>query len=207
MIDAQTNGLLVVLSAPSGCGKDTVLQQLSGQTAIRRSVSMTTRPKRPEETDGKDYYFVDEAYFRRQIECGNMLEYTNYNGNYYGTPRTAVDEWLRQGETVVLKIEVEGGENIRRMYPDSVSIFLVPPSLRVLRERLMRRSSDSLEEIESRLTIALSEMKQAPQYDYVVVNDRLEDAVSDIRAILCAERHKTSRNAKMIREVMQHDES
>ena len=207
MHDSQTQGLLVVLSAPSGCGKDTVLGMLGEQTAIRRSISMTTRPKRSDETDGKDYYFVDEAYFRRQIECGNMLEYTNYNGNFYGTPRTAVDEWLRQGETVVLKIEVEGGENIRRMYPDSVSIFLVPPSLRVLRERLMLRSSDSIEEIESRLTIAQSEMKQAPQYDYVVVNDRLEDAVRDIRAILCAERHKTFRNAKMIREVMQHDES
>ena len=204
--EPKDRGLLVVLSAPSGCGKDTVLQKLSEQTRIRRSVSMTTRPQRPGETDGKDYYFVDEAYFRRQIECGNMLEYTNYNGNFYGTPRTAVDEWLRQGETVVLKIEVEGGENIRRIYPDSVSIFLVPPSLHVLRERLMRRSSDSLEEIESRLTIATSEMKQAPQYDYVVVNDRLEDAVCDVRAILCAERCKTTRNEKMIREVIQNDE-
>ena len=205
--DTQHSGLLVVLSAPSGCGKDTVLQELGEQTSIRRSVSMTTRPQRPGETDGKDYYFVDEAYFRRQIDSGNMLEYTNYNGNFYGTPRMAVDEWLRQGETVLLKIEVEGGENIRRMYPDAVSIFLVPPSLPVLRERLMRRSSDSLEEIESRLIIAQSEMKQAPQYDYVVVNDRLEDAVSDIRAILCAERHKTFRNEKMIREVIQNDES
>ena len=204
--DNASEGLLVVLSAPSGCGKDTVLQLLSEQTEIRRSVSMTTRPKREGETDGKDYYFVDKAYFRRQIDSENMLEYTNYNGNFYGTPRTAVDEWLRQGETVVLKIEVEGGENIRRMYPDSVSIFLVPPSLSVLRERLMRRSSDSLEEIESRLIIAMSEMKQASQYDYVVVNDRLEDAVRDIRAILCAERHKTSRNQKMIREVIQNDE-
>ena len=204
--EPKDRGLLVVLSAPSGCGKDTVLQKLSEQTRIRRSVSMTTRPQRPGETNGKDYYFVDEAYFRRQIECGNMLEYTNYNGNFYGTPRTAVDEWLRQGETVVLKIEVEGGENIRRIYPDSVSIFLVAPSLHVLRERLTRRSSDSLEEIESRLTIAMSEMKQAPQYDYVVVNDRLEDAVCDVLAILRAERCKTTRNKKMIREVIQNDE-
>lgn len=200
-------GLLVVLSAPSGCGKDTVLAALGERMPIKRSVSMTTRPMREGEVDGQDYYFVDEAYFRRQIECGNMLEYTNYSGNYYGTPRAAVDEWLRQGETVVLKIEVEGGENIRRLYPDSVGIFLVPPSLRVLQERLLSRSSDSLEEIQSRLTIAQSEMKQATHYDYVVVNDRLEDAVFDIQAILRAEKRKTSRNESLIREVIQNAES
>lgn len=205
--EESKTGLLVVLSAPSGCGKDTVLAALAQIVPIRRSISMTTRPIRPDETDGKDYYFVDEAYFRRQIDCGNMLEYTNYNGNFYGTPRTAVDEWLRQGETVVLKIEVEGGENIRRIYPDSVGIFLVPPSLRVLQDRLLSRSSDSLEEIQSRLTIAQSEMKQAERYDYIVVNDRLEDAVRDVQAILCAEKLKTSRNHTILREVIRNAES
>ena len=205
--EENKSGLLVVLSAPSGCGKDTVLAALAETVSIRRSISMTTRPIREGETDGKDYYFVNEAYFRRQIESGNMLEYTNYSGNYYGTPRMAVDEWLRQGETVVLKIEVEGGENIRRIYPDCVSIFLVPPSLRVLQERLLMRSSDSLEEIQSRLTIAQSEMRQAERYDYIVVNDRLEDAVRDVQAILCAEKCRSFRNQTIVREVIQNAES
>ncbi len=200
-------GLLVVLSAPSGCGKDTVLSELDNRLEIRRSVSMTTRPIRAQETDGVDYYFVDEAYFLKMLDEDKILEYTSYSGNYYGTPRQAVDEWLRSGETVVLKIEVEGAGNIRRLYPDSVSIFLVPPSMHVLEDRLRKRSSESEEEIQSRMTIARNEMQHATQYDYIVVNDRLDDAVSDIRAIIRSERHKTSRCGNIISEVMHHAES
>ena len=200
-------GLLVVLSAPSGCGKDTVLSELDNRLEIRRSVSMTTRPIRAQETDGVDYYFVDEAYFLKMLDEDKILEYTSYSGNYYGTPRQAVDEWLRSGETVVLKIEVEGAGNIRRLCPDSVSIFLVPPSMHVLEDRLRKRSSESEEEIQSRMTIARNEMQHATQYDYIVVNDRLDDAVSDIRAIIRSERHKTSRCGNIISEVMHHAES
>ena len=197
-------GLLVVLSAPSGCGKDTVLSELDNRLG---SVSMTTRAIRAQETDGVDYYFVDEPYFLKMLAEDKILEYTNYSGNYYGTPRHAVDEWLRAGETVVLKIEVEGAGNVRRLYPDSVSIFLVPPSMLVLEERLRKRSSESEEEIQSRMAIARSEMQHATQYDYIVVNDRLDDAVSDIRAIIRAERHKTSRCGNIISEVVHHAES
>ncbi len=200
-------GLLVVLSAPSGCGKDTVLALLEKCMPIRRSISMTTRPIRPGEQDGVDYYFVDEPYFQRMLQEDKILEYTRYAGNYYGTPRTAVDEWLHTGETVVLKIEVEGGANVRRLYPDSVSIFLVPPGMAVLEDRLRRRSSESEEEIQSRMTIARSEMKHAPQYDYIVVNDRLEDAVENIRGIIQAEKHKTCRSANLLSEVINNAES
>lgn len=207
MFGNTQQGLLVVLSAPSGCGKDTVLSELDNRLEIRRSVSMTTRAIRPQETDGVDYYFVDEPYFLKMLSEDKILEYTSYSGNYYGTPRQAVDDWLRAGETVVLKIEVEGAENVRRLYPDSVSIFLVPPSMHVLEERLRKRSSESEEEIQSRMTIARNEMQHATQYDYIVVNDRLDDAVSDIRAIIRSERHKTSRCGNIISEVIHHAES
>ncbi len=207
MFGKEQQGLLVVLSAPSGCGKDTVLAELDNRLEIRRSISMTTLAIRPQETDGVDYYFVDEPYFLKMLAEDKILEYTNYSGHYYGTPRQAVDEWLRCGETVVLKIEVEGAENVRRLYPDSVSIFLVPPSMRTLEERLRKRSSESEEEIQSRMTIARNEMQHATQYDYIVVNDRLDDAVSDIRAIIRSERHKTSRCGNIISEVIHHAES
>lgn len=207
MFGNEKQGLLVVLSAPSGCGKDTVLSELDNRLEIRRSVSMTTRAIRPQETDGVDYYFVDEPYFLKMLAEDKILEYTSYSGNYYGTPRQAVDDWLHEGETVVLKIEVEGAENVRRLYPDSVSIFLVPPSMHVLEERLRKRSSESEEEIQSRMTIARNEMQHATQYDYIVVNDRLDDAVSDIRAIIRSERHKTSRCGNIISEVIHHAES
>lgn len=201
------SGLLVVLSAPSGCGKDTALAALGEKMPLRRSISMTTRAMRPGERDGVDYYFVREEYFLRMLREDKILEYTSYNGNYYGTPRLAVDEGLKNGETVMLKIEVEGGGNVRRLYPDSVSIFLVPPSLQVLEKRLRGRSSESEEEIQSRLAIARNEMNHAPEYDYIVVNDRLEDAVDDICAIIRAEKHKTSRSGNIISEVIQYAES
>lgn len=200
-------GLLIVLSAPSGCGKDTVLTALDKRCPIKRSISMTTRAIRQGEQDGKDYFFVSESLFQRMLREEKILEFTSYNGNYYGTPRTAVDEWLRDGETVVLKIEVEGAANVRRLYPDSVSIFLVPPSMSVLEKRLRQRSSESEEEIQSRMTIARNEMKHAPQYDYIVVNDHLEDAVDDICAILRSEKRKTLRNANLLSEVINNAES
>lgn len=199
MLGEKREGLLVVLSAPSGCGKDTVLSKLSG---IRRSVSMTTRAMRDGETDGVDYYFVSEAYFLKQLEDGKILEYTSYNGKYYGTPKQAVDDWLKAGETVVLKIEVEGGGNIRRLYPDSVGIFLVPPSMQTLEHRLRKRCSETEEEIQSRLTIAQNEMKHAAEYDYIVVNDGIACAVEDIQAIIRSEKLKTSRSKNLICEVI-----
>ena len=195
-------GILLVLSGPSGSGKDTVLNELAKDDGIQLSISMTTRPKREWEIDGTHYYFVTQEYFKRKIEAGDVLEYTIYSGNYYGTPRATIDEWLNEGKTVVLKIEVEGAENIRRIYPDSVSVFLLPPSLKVLEERLFRRESEDAEEIKRRLEIAQKEMLKAKDYDYVVVNDVLDYAVSDLRTIISAEGKKTSRNNKLINEVL-----
>lgn len=199
MLGEHKEGVLLVLSAPSGCGKDTVLARLSG---VRRSISMTTRAMREGEVDGVDYYFVTQDYFLKQLQEGKILEYTSYNGNYYGTPKQAVDEWLKAGETVVLKIEVEGGSNIRKLYPDSVGIFLVPPSMQTLERRLRKRSSETEDEIHSRLTIAQNEIKHATEYDYIVVNDDIDCAVSDIQAIIRSEKLRTSRSKNMICEVI-----
>ena len=200
--DSQKKGLLIVLSAPSGCGKDTVLAQLEGKADFRRSISMTTRAMRDGEADGVDYYFVTTEYFLKKLDQGQILEYTNFSGNYYGTPKTTVDDWLRNGETGILKIEVEGAENIKKMYPDSVGIFLLPPSMKVLEQRLRNRSSETEDEIQSRMTIAKNEVKHAVDYDYVVVNNDLDDAIEDIKAIIRSEKHKTDRSKNIIREVI-----
>lgn len=197
-------GILLVLSGPSGSGKDTVLGELAKWDEIQLSVSMTTRSKRDWEIEGTHYYFVTEEYFKRKIEADEVLEYTVYNGNYYGTPKAAIDEWLAEGKTVVLKIEVEGAENIRRIYPDAVSVFLLPPSIKVLEERLFKRESEDAEEIKQRLEIAKKEILKAKDYDYVVMNDVLDYAVSDLRTIISAESKKASRNSNVINQILKH---
>ncbi len=200
--DTQKKGLLIVFSAPSGCGKDTVLARLEKEADFRRSISMTTRQMRDGETDGVDYYFVTQDYFLKKLEQGQILEYTNYNGNYYGTPKSAIDDWLKKGETVILKIEVEGAENIKKLYPDSIGIFLIPPSIKILEQRLRNRSSETEDEVQSRMTIARNELKHAVNYDYIVVNDLLDDAIEDIKSIIRSEKHKTERSKNIIREVI-----
>ena len=197
-------GLLVVLSGPSGSGKDTVLGELC-KTAdnLELSVSLTTRERRPWEFDGTHYYFVTREYFEEKLQAGEILEYTQYNGNYYGTPKASIDEWLGQEKTVVLIIEVEGAVNIRSIYPDCVSVFLLPPSLAVLTDRLFRRESEDGDEIARRTEIAKREIARASDYDYVILNDVLDYAVSDFRAIIRAERQRAGRQTNLIEEVLQ----
>jgi len=194
-------GLLVVLSGPSGSGKDTVLGELC-MDDVEISISLTTRQKRPWEYDGTHYYFVEREYFEEKLENSEILEYTQYNGNYYGTPRSTIDEWLGQGKTVILKIEVEGAANIRALYPNCVCVFLLPPSLDVLTQRLFHRESEEAAEIERRMEIARQELKCAEQYDYVILNDELDYAVSDFRNIIRAERQRAIRRGYMIESVL-----
>lgn len=197
------NGLLVILSGPSGSGKDTILCELARRESdIRISISMTTRKPREWEADGKNYYFVDEGYFLRKLEGEQILEYAQYGSSYYGTPKAPVDLWLAEGKTVILKIEVQGAEKIRSLYPDSVSIFLMPPSLRILEERLRRRETEDEDEINRRLCIAVGEIKRSVEYDYYVINDVVGYAVSDICAIIQAEKQRTFRMKNIISEVI-----
>ena len=197
------SGVLIILSGPSGSGKDTVLNKLTeNRDDIKISISMTTRQKRNYEIDGLNYYFVSREYFEKKIADNNMLEYAEYANNLYGTPKAPVDEMLRNGKAVILKIEVQGAEKIRKIYPEVISIFLMPPSVRVLEERLRGRNSEDEETLNHRLVIAREEIRRASEYDYIVINDTVENAVAGIETIINAERQKTFRNKKIISEVI-----
>ena len=189
-------GLLIVLSGPSGVGKGTVRKALfeMPEQDFVYSVSMTTRSPRPGEVDGVDYYFVSREEFERQIAAGNLLEYAEFVGNYYGTPKDKVEEQLNQGKEVILEIEVNGAFQVREKCKDAVFIFLVPPTRRALYDRLKSRGTECEERILARINKANKEFKLAHQYDYIVVNDEIYNAADRIMAIIRAEHAKTFRS-------------
>ncbi len=199
----MNEGILVIFSGPSGSGKGTVLKKyLAENDDARVSISMTTRRPREGDIDGVHYYFVTREFFEKKIAENKMLEYAEYNHNMYGTPKDPVDEMLKEGKTVFLEIEVQGAEKIRNLYPDAVSIFLMPPSMRVLEERLRGRQSEDEETINHRLVIAREEIRRASEYEYIVVNDTVENAAAVMDKIISAERQKITRNKKIISEVI-----
>ena len=202
-------GLLLVISGPSGCGKDTIIHEVMRRLGERSflSVSMTTRPKRGEEQHGVHYYFVSETEFRRNVETDQMLEYAKYGENYYGTPIGPIKDLLAQGKIVILNIEVTGGKNVRRLLPFAVEIFVAPPSLEELRRRLEKRGTETPEAIARRMTIAKDELACAKDYDYIVINDVLEDAVEDVLAIIRASELHTEQMLKRLSEVTDYAES
>ncbi|MBN2200739.1 guanylate kinase [bacterium] len=178
-------GKLFVLSSPSGGGKTTVLSAvLRRDPSLRYSVSATTRPPRPGETEGVDYYFLDSGEFDRRIRSGRFLEWAEVHGNRYGTPVEPVLDWVEAGARVILDLDVQGALDVKRSYARSVLIFLLPPSLSALRERLERRGTDHPDAVQSRLAAAETEMAHCEQYDFLVFNDRLEDAVDCLLAVL-----------------------
>lgn len=200
----MTKGLLIVISAPSGGGKGTILTELFRQDEnLILSVSGTTRQPRPGEEHGKQYYFMDRAEFQSLIAANKVLEYTEYCGNFYGTLREPVEQWLSEGRDVVLEIEVDGGAQIKKLVPDCVSVFILPPSMRVLEQRLRKRGTEDEETLQKRLDAARREIPCAREYDYIVYNNALEDAVEDLQAILCAEKKKFSRNQDAIERVLE----
>lgn len=178
-------GMLVILSAPSGCGKDTVFKALcKRRNDIVESVSATTRAPRDGEVDGVNYYFKTVGEFEKMIANNGLLEYAKYNNCYYGTPVDGVQNAVDAGKVCFLIIEVQGAKSIMKMCPDAVSIFLLPPSMEVLEHRLRKRETNSPDDIKNRIDIAESEIKIAPLYKYNVVNDSLEDAVDEINEII-----------------------
>ena len=197
MTGNKKSGLLVVVSGPAGSGKGTVLSSLMQDGDYRYSVSATTREPRPGEIDGVNYHFLTREAFEARIAAGEMLEYTEYCGNYYGTPKREAEEVLRNGYNLLLEIEVAGAANVKRLYPDAVLIMLLPPSFTVQEARLRGRGTETEEKILARLAQTREEIPHVTEYDYVIYNydGRADEAVADIRAIVRAERAALCRNA------------
>jgi guanylate kinase len=177
--------MIVVLSGPSGVGKDTVIEAWRAvNPLVVRVVTATTRRPRPGETDGEDYHFMTVEEFNREVDSGAFLEHKCVHGNWYGTPGEDVDRLVAEGKTVVLKIDVQGAAEVKRLRPEAVRVFLMAPSLNVLRDRLAARGTDSPEEIERRLRNAMQEIEASRDYDHHVVNDDLDRAVQQLERIV-----------------------
>ena len=188
---------MVVISGPSGVGKSSFVRQLVEDLDIVYSVSVTTRPQRPHEEEGRDYFYLDRAEFKRRAAAGAFVEWAEVHGELYGTLRDQTDGSLRAGKNVLLDIDVQGGKAVRAIYPDAVLIFLLPPSLQSLEARLRGRGTDSEDRIRIRLENARREMALVSEYDYVVVNDDLETAYRQIASIIVAETCRPSRRPEV----------
>ena len=180
-------GKFIVISGPSGVGKGTICNKLFKELNAWYSVSTTTRSPREGEVDGVNYFFVTKEDFLKKIDEGEFLEYNYYNENYYGTSKKTVLEKMEQGVNVFSEIDVNGARNIKKIFPDALLIYIAPPSMEELRERLIGRGTDPIERINQRLKIAEEEMKQVGFYDYVVINDDLERATKKVKEIILKE--------------------
>lgn len=199
------NGLLIVLSGPSGVGKGTVRKALFETEGhnFTYSISMTTRNPREGEQDGVDYYFVSKDEFEKRIKEGKFLEYAEFVGNYYGTPIDMVEKNIQEGKEVVLEIEVEGAKQVKQKMNEAVFIFIAPPSFKALHERLKRRGTEVQEIIDERLAKARRELTLINDYDYIVINDDVNNAADRIRAIIRAEHARTKRSAEGYIELLE----
>ena len=194
MIKTKKTGQLIVISAPSGAGKGTIINELLKRNDnFYLSISTTSRPIRTNDIPGVTYNFVSKEEFEQKINEGYFLEYTNYVGNYYGTPRSTIKEKLDQGLDVILEIEIEGATNIKKLIPEAIFIFILPPSLKDMVTRLKKRGTDSNEKIIKRFHTAYKEINEVTKYNYVVVNDIIENAVDKVDAIIKAEKCRVDR--------------
>ncbi len=185
-------GLLLVVSAPSGAGKTSLCRALTESLGnLTHSVSYTTRKPRPLEIDGRDYYFVTDDRFKDMIKAGDFAEWAQVHSNYYGTSKRVLDDMINEGIDVILDIDTQGARQIKEKYPKAVFIFILPPSLEILEERLRNRRSDNDEEIRKRMRRARDEIKDYRMYDYIIVNRDFDRALSELRAIVTGERCRT----------------
>ncbi|MEG2813928.1 MAG: guanylate kinase [Oscillospiraceae bacterium] len=187
MRDFKKQGVLTLLIGPSGSGKGTVLKEvLKNDNNIFLSISATTRSPRNGEVDGENYYFITKNEFEDKIKSGSMLEYASYCDNFYGTPKDAVLNKLSNGQNVILEIEMQGAIQIKKMYKNAIMIFIIPPSMQILRERLSHRGTEDVETINKRMETAKNEISFAYECDYIVINDELEIAVNQVKSIIAA---------------------
>lgn len=196
-------GRLFILSGPSGCGKDTIMQLLFARhPEIKLSISSITRPMREGEVEGEKYHFISREEFEDLLQKDMFLEHNVFVGNYYGTPRQPVIDCIESGTDIILEVDVNGADIVRGKVPDAVSIFIMPPSISSLNERLHKRGTETEETIVKRITQAENEIKRADKYDYIVINDNLEKAVDDVISIITSDRLRFERNTNIINEVL-----
>lgn len=194
IVKEKNKGNLIVVSGPSGSGKDSIINNLTKyNNNFWVSVSMTTREKRVNEKEGINYFFVTEEEFKDNIKNNNLLEYTNYNGHYYGTPKSHIMEKLNAGIDVILVIEIEGAINVKELIPDTICIFILPPSMSELKRRLINRNTENKDKIIKRFKTAYKEINEITKYNYVVINDDLDEATIKLNSILISERLRVDR--------------
>ena len=199
MIKQKKQGQLIVVSGPSGAGKDTIVGKVIEQNKkIWLSVSATSRKMRAGEKEGVNYFFLEKEDFEKKIEEGYFIEYAEYAGNYYGTPKEKIIEKLENGYDVILVIEIQGAMKIKELVPEALFIFIMPPSEKELLKRLKNRKTEEKEKIVERFNIAYKEINEVTKYNYVVVNDELEDAVDKVESIIKAEKCRVDRIEEML---------
>lgn len=198
------SGNLIIVSAPSGAGKTTLVTEiLRLDPQVRPSISYTSRDPRPGEADGQHYHFVSRERFQELIDEGELLEWAIVHGNYYGTGRRAIADLRQAGYDVVLTIDVQGEAQVRQCFPDAVTVFILPPSLRTLVERIGLRGDAKKSDFKLRLANAVGEVAQYRRFDYLIVNDRLPEAIEELAAIIRAARYRTDRRAAVAEEILQ----
>lgn len=198
----KDKGRLIVISGPSGAGKSTVVfKAIEGRGDVCFSTSVTTRKPRPNEVDGREYFFVDLDRFKEMVENDELLEHAEYVANSYGTPRAYVDKQLESGLNVLLDIEVQGARQIHEKMPEAVKVFIIPPSMEELRRRLESRGTDTARAIEARLLRARQEYAEADFYDYIIINDDAQRAAEELSAIITAERCRASGRMDWLKQV------
>ncbi len=200
----MSKGRLFIFSGPSGSGKDTILQgALKKHPEIKLSISSITRAMREGEVEGEKYHFISREEFEDLLAHDMLLEHNVFVGNYYGTPKGPVEDCLENGDDMILEIDVNGAKQVKKKMPEAISIFVMPPSLEVLKKRLSGRGTESKEVIEERLGEALREIECANNYDYIIINDKIEEAIDDLLTVILSERLRKDRNKNIINEVLE----
>ncbi len=200
-------GVLAIVSGPSAAGKGTVVRRAMNIAAeigqdVQLSISMTSRGIKKDEEEGVTYYYVTRERFEEAIANDELIEYNCYNGNYYGTPKKAIADRIERGSSVVLEIDVNGAEQVVKLFPDAVRIFIMPPTMAELEKRIRLRGRETEEEIQQRLAKAKEEIPRAAEYDYIIINDIIEDAAGDLLNTIVSEKNRTSRKKWIIDEVL-----